>query len=29
MQWVNIVAQGILLGGLYALYGTGCRSSLA
>jgi branched-chain amino acid transport system permease protein len=23
MQWVNIVAQGILLGGLYALYGTG------
>ncbi len=23
MLWVNIVAQGILLGGLYALYGTG------
>ena len=23
MQWVNILAQGILLGGLYALYGTG------
>ncbi len=23
MQWVNIIAQGILLGGLYALYGTG------
>lgn len=23
MQWVNTVAQGILLGGLYALYGTG------
>jgi branched-chain amino acid transport system permease protein len=23
MQWINIVAQGILLGGLYALYGTG------
>lgn len=23
MQWVNIVAQGVLLGGLYALYGTG------
>jgi len=23
MQWVNIVLQGILLGGLYALYGTG------
>src|SRR3990172_13243788 len=23
MQWVNIVAQGFLLGGLYALYGTG------
>lgn len=23
MQWINTVAQGILLGGLYALYGTG------
>jgi branched-chain amino acid transport system permease protein len=23
MQWVNIIAQGVLLGGLYALYGTG------
>jgi branched-chain amino acid transport system permease protein len=23
MQWVNTIAQGILLGGLYALYGTG------
>jgi branched-chain amino acid transport system permease protein len=23
MQWINIIAQGILLGGLYALYGTG------
>lgn len=23
MQWVNTVAQGMLLGGLYALYGTG------
>src|SRR3990172_2875078 len=23
MQWVNIIAQGILLGELYALYGTG------
>ena len=23
MQWVNIILQGILLGGLYALYGTG------
>src|SRR3972149_11337973 len=23
MQWVNSIAQGILLGGLYALYGTG------
>ncbi|MDW8325074.1 MAG: branched-chain amino acid ABC transporter permease [Anaerolineales bacterium] len=23
MQWVNIIVQGILLGGLYALYGTG------
>jgi branched-chain amino acid transport system permease protein len=23
MQWVNTLAQGILLGGLYALYGTG------
>ncbi len=23
MQWINIVAQGILLGSLYALYGTG------
>jgi branched-chain amino acid transport system permease protein len=23
MQWINIVTQGILLGGLYALYGTG------
>jgi len=23
MQWVNVLAQGILLGGLYALYGTG------
>jgi branched-chain amino acid transport system permease protein len=22
MQWVNVLAQGILLGGLYALYGT-------
>lgn len=23
MQWINTIAQGILLGGLYALYGTG------
>lgn len=23
MEWVNIIAQGILLGGLYALYGAG------
>jgi branched-chain amino acid transport system permease protein len=23
MEWVNIVVQGVLLGGLYALYGTG------
>jgi len=23
MQWVNSIAQGVLLGGLYALYGTG------
>lgn len=23
MQWINIAVQGILLGGLYALYGTG------
>lgn len=23
MQWINIIAQGVLLGGLYALYGTG------